>query len=62
MGEQSISVNSLVAKRDLIADIVREHEIGQERQGDLEQEHHQIQEYQQEHQQQMIEILEKVSK
>ena len=38
-GGQSISVYGLVAKKDLIADIVRECEIGWERQRDLEQEH-----------------------
>ena len=41
-------------------DIVREHEVGQERQRDLDREHHWMREDQQEHQQQMIEILEKV--
>ena len=35
-GGQSISVDSLVAKKDLKADIVRECEVGQERQRDLE--------------------------
>ena len=42
IGGQSISVNSLVAKGDLMADIVRECEVGQERQSNLEQEHHQM--------------------
>ena len=60
-GGQSITVDSLLAKKDLITDIVRECEVGQERQGDLEQEHCRIREDQEEHQQQMIEILEKVS-
>ena len=41
---QSISVDSLVAKKDLIADIIREHEVGQERQRELEQEHCRIRE------------------
>ena len=35
-GGQSISVDSLVAKKDLIAHLVREHEVGWERQRDLE--------------------------
>ena len=35
-GGQSISVGSLVVKKDLIADIVREHEVGQESQSDSE--------------------------
>ena len=59
-GGQSISVDSLVAKKDLIAEIVRECEVGQERQRELDHEHHRIREDQQEHQQQMMEILEKV--
>ena len=42
-------------------EIVREQEIGREKQRELEQEHHRMREDQQEHQQQMIEILEKVS-
>ena len=33
---QPISVDSLVAKKDIIVDIVREHDVGQERQRDLE--------------------------
>ena len=41
--------------------IVRQCEVGWERQRDLEQECHRMQEDHQEHQQQMIEILEKVS-
>ena len=60
-GGQSISVDSLVAKKDLIAEIVREHEVVWERQRELESEHWRIREDQQEHQQQMIAILEKVS-
>ena len=44
-----------------MTDIVRQHEFGQERKKELEQECHQMQEDHQEHQQQMIEILEKVS-
>ena len=35
-GGQSISVDSLVAKKDLIMDIFREGEVGWERQRDLE--------------------------
>ena len=35
-GGQSISVDSLVAKKDLIADIVRQREVGWERQKELE--------------------------
>ena len=35
-GGQSISVDSLVAKKDLIAEIVRECEVGWERQRELE--------------------------
>ena len=35
-GGQSLSVNSLVAKKDLIADIVRECEVDRERQRDLD--------------------------
>ena len=34
-GGQSISVDSLVAKKDLIAEIVREHEVGWEKQREL---------------------------
>ena len=45
----------------MIAEIVRECEVGQERQRELEQEHHRIREDQQEHQQEMMEMLEKVS-
>ena len=36
LGGQSISVDSLVAKTELIIDIVREHEVVQERQRELE--------------------------
>ena len=50
-----------MAKKDLIVEISREHEVSQERQRDLEWEHHRITEDQQEHQQQMMEILEKVN-
>ena len=60
-GGQSISVGSLVAEKDLIDEIVKEHEVGQEKQRELEQEHRRMREDQQEHQQQMMEILEKVS-
>ena len=37
---QSISVNSLSARRDLMTNILKQCEVGQERQRDLEQEHH----------------------
>ena len=60
-GWQSVSVDSLVAKRDLVTEIVKEQEIGREKQKELEQEHHRMREDKQDHQQQMIEILEKVS-
>ena len=53
---QSSSVVSLVVKKYLIADRVRGYEVSQERQRDLEQEHHRIIEDQQEHQQQMRQI------
>ena len=58
---QSISVDSLVARRDLIKEIVKEQEITREKQKELEPEHHQMKEDQHECQQQMIEILEKVT-
>ena len=35
-GGQSISVDSLVAKKDLVSEIVREHEVSQEKQRELE--------------------------
>ena len=35
-GGQSVSVDSLVAKRDLVTEIVREQEIGREKQKELE--------------------------
>ena len=35
-GGQSISVDSLVAKRDLVTEIVRDWEIGREKQKELE--------------------------
>ena len=60
-GGQSISVDSFLAKKDLIVDIVRGYEVAWERQRDLEQECYRLREDQQEHQQQMMEILEKVS-
>ena len=31
-GGQSLSINSLLAKRDIMTDIVRQHKVGQERQ------------------------------
>ena len=58
---QSISVDSLVARKDLIKEIVKEQEITREKQKELEQEHCKIRVDQHECQQQMIEILEKVS-
>ena len=60
-GGQSVSVDSLMAKKDLVTEIVRECEVSQEQQRELERGHHRMREDQQEHQQQMIEILEKVS-
>ena len=58
---QSISVDSLVARKDSIKEIVREWEITQEKQKEIEWEHHRIRDDQHECQQQMIEILGKVS-
>ena len=58
---QSLSVNSLLARRDLMTDIVKQCKVGWERQRDLEKECHEMQEDQQEHQQQVIEVLGKVS-
>ena len=58
---QSITVDSLVARKDSINEIVREQEISRGKQKELEQEHHRTREDQQECQQQIIEILEKVS-
>ena len=60
-GGHSVSVEILVAKRDLVTEIVKEQEISRGKQKELEQEHCRMREDQQEHQQQMIEILEKVS-
>ena len=51
LGGQSQSVNSLLARCDLMTDIVRQHEVGWERQRDLEQECCRMWEDQQEHQQ-----------
>ena len=48
---QSISVDSLVARRDLIKEIVKEQEITREKQKKLEQEHCQMKEDQHEYQQ-----------
>ena len=59
-GGQSLSVDSLVAEKDLVTEIVRECEVSQEKQRELEREHHRMREDQQEHQQQMIEIQEVV--
>ena len=60
-GGHSVNIDSLVAKRDLVTEIVKEQEVSREKQKELEWEHCRIREDQQEHQQQMIEILEKVS-
>ena len=46
---QSISVDSLVAKKDLVTEIVREHEVSQEKKRELEKEHCRMREDQQEH-------------
>ena len=59
--DNPFSVDSLVAKKDLIAEIVRECEDSCKKQRELELEHHRIRQDQQEHQQQMMKILEKVS-
>ena len=58
---QSIAVDSVVAGRDSIKEMVKEREITREKQKELEQEHQQMKEDQHECQEQMIEILEKVS-
>ena len=57
-GGQSVSVDSLVVKKDVVTEIVRECKVSQEKQRELEREHCRMREDQQEHQQQMIEILE----
>ena len=54
---QSVNVDSLVTKKDLIIEIVKEPEVGREKQKELEREHHRMREDQQEHKQQMIGIL-----
>ena len=59
-GGQSIVVDSVVVKKDSIVKIVREMEIGHEKHKELKQENCRMREDQQEHQQQMTEILEKV--
>ena len=41
---KSVSVDSLVAKRDVVTEIVREQEIGTEKQKKLEREHHRMRE------------------
>ena len=56
---QYISVDSLVAKKDLVTEIVKEQEVSRDKHRELEREHR-MRKDQQEHQQQMIEILEKV--
>ena len=58
---QSITVDSVFARRDSIKEIVKERWIAKEKLKELEWEHQQIREVQHECQQQMIEILEKVS-
>ena len=60
-GGQAVTVDSIVATQDLITEIVKEQEIQREKQKELEQEQRRLRENQQECQQQMIEILEKVS-
>ena len=59
-GGQSIVVDSVVAKKDSIAEIIREREIGCENQKELKHGNCRMREDHQEHQQQTIEILEKV--
>ena len=61
IGGQSITVDCLVARKDLVTEIARECEISREKQKMPEQEHHRMGEDQQDCQQQMMEILEKVS-
>ena len=58
---QFITVDTLVARRDSIKEIVKEWEITREKQKEFEWEHWWMWEDQHECQQQMIEILEKVS-
>ena len=41
-GGQSLSINSLLARHVFMTDIVRQHEVSQERQRDLEQECHRM--------------------
>ena len=60
-GCQSITVDSAVSTQDLITEIMKEQEVQREKQKELEQEQRCLRENQQEHQHQMIEILEKVS-
>ena len=60
-GGQSIMVDSVVATQDLITKITKEWEVEREKQKELEWEQWWLRENQQECQQQMIEILEKVS-
>ena len=50
-GGQCVSVDSLVAKRGLVTEIVKEQRIGTEKQKELERKHHRMREDQQEHQQ-----------
>ena len=60
-GGQAITVDSVVATQDSITEIIKEWEVQREKQKELEQEQRWLRENQQECQQQMIEILEKVS-
>ena len=60
-GGQTVTVDSVVATQASITEIVKEWEVQREKQKELEQEQWKLRENQQECQQQMIEILEKVS-
>ena len=53
-GRQSITINSLVAQKDLVVDFVQEWGLNREKQKNLEHQHHRMREDQQECQQQMI--------
>ena len=55
------TVESLVARKDLITEVVREQEISRKKQKELAKEHCRMRDDQQECQQKLIEILEKVS-
>ena len=60
-GSQAITVDSVVATQDSITKIIKEWGVQREKQKELDPEQRQLRENQQECQQQMIEILEKVS-